>query len=273
MPQMNVQAHLPVLTDRGIDVTVGRFWTLAGMEVNPAPQTLFYSHDYEAIYGVPFTHTGVMVSTHIGDTLDVHNCFIRGWEVNFHDINDAWGYMGGVVWNSCDKRNTVAVTFMTSPEQLNNNDNWRQLVTAYYTRKFGACNQWTFIGGGLAAWEEDVVQADRVGTAEWYCLQTVLQYTINPKWILGTRYEWFRDDDGVRVTYFNDQALDATRPGSPGNYFEWTLGVTYKPYQNLRLRPEVRFDWFDGAAGVVNPYNDRTDRFMTTLGMDVIWEF
>jgi len=35
----------------------------------------------------------------------------------------------------------------------------------------------------------------------------------------------------------------------------------------------VRFDWFDGPAGVVNPYNDRTDRFMTTFGIDAIWEF
>ncbi|MCI0682287.1 MAG: outer membrane beta-barrel protein [Gemmataceae bacterium] len=273
MPQMYVEAHLPVLTDRGVDIRLGRFFELCGYELSPATQTPFYSHSYEYPYAVPFTIFGAMATVHIGDTVDFQNAFVRGWEVSFHDINDAWGYTGALVWNSCDKRTNVILSWITSPEQIQNNDNWRQVISVNATRKAGCYNEWQFTVGSHVGWEEDVVQADRVGAAEWYGVSGYVLYTVNPKLILGTRGEWFRDDDGVRVTFFNDQALDATRPGSAGNYFEWTLGFTYKPYQNLRLRPEVRFDWFDGPAGAGAPFNDRTDRFMTTLGIDAIWEF
>ena len=66
------------------------------------------------------------------------------------------------------------------------------------------------------------------------------------------------------------------RPGFAGNFFEVTLGATYKSHQNLRFRPEIRFDWFDGRAidgSPAQPYNDLLDKFQLTAAIDVIWEF
>lgn len=103
-------------------------------------------------------------------------------------------------------------------------------------------------------------------------------YTVNPKLIFGLRGEWWRDDDGIRTAFANSDFGGArwNRPGYAGSFYEVTFGATYKPYQNFRLRPEIRFDWFDGIAvdgSGSQPFNDQRDQFQTTFGIDAIWEF
>jgi hypothetical protein len=266
--------------DRGVDVRVGRFYTLMGGELSTAPQTDFYSHCYEYFFNA-FTHTGVMTNTHIGDTIDFYNGLVRGWEVAFQDVNDSWAYHGGLTWKSCDQRNIVASTWYTGPDQLQNNQNYRTVLSLYYTRKFGCYDQWRFVTGGIVAWEENAATNPLTGgvqDAEWYNYTAYLFYTVDPRLILGVRGEWLRDDDGVRSGYTNSDFGGArfNRPGFAGDFFEVTLGFTYKPYQNVRIRPELRFDWFDGIAvdnSTARPFNDRTDSFQTTAAVDLIWEF
>ena len=76
------------------------------------------------------------------------------------------------------------------------------------------------------------------------------------------RAEWFRDDEGTRTAQLK-------RPGFPASFYDLTLGVTYKPYRSLQIRPEVRWDWSPDAR----PYNDQTDKFQFTAAFDVIWRF
>jgi hypothetical protein len=146
------------------------------------------------------------------------------------------------------------------------------VVTSYLTRTFGECSQWKFVTGGNMAWEANAAPDSLTGDikdAEWYGYSSYLFYTVDPRLVLGVRGEWWRDDDGVRTAV-------TKRPGFAGSFYELTLGVTYRPYQNLRIRPEVRFDWFDGVAingsGAL-PYNDLQDKFQATAGFDVVWEF
>lgn len=280
LPQAYLDFHLPILTDRGVDVRAGRFYTLMGFEVNPAPSTYFYSHNYEFFYGMPFTHTGVLATVHLTDTLDFANGYVRGWDVCLSDTNDTGAYIGGLLWNSCDKRNSIALTWVTGPEQLNNNHNYRTALCLYYTRLFGCYNEWRFVTGGHGAWEPgaSLDPTPTVRSAEWYGYCAYLFYTVNPKLTLGMRAEWFRDDDGARTVFTNSDNGGArwNRPGYAGNFYEVTFGATWKPYQNLRIRPEIRFDWFDGVAidgSNSLPFNDQTDSFQTTFGIDLIWEF
>ena len=49
----------------------------------------------------------------------------------------------------------------------------------------------------------DLGVLEGVGAApdsEWYGINQYLLYTINDCWKMGGRFEWFRDDDGTRVT-------------------------------------------------------------------------
>lgn len=280
MWQYYADFHLPILTDRGVDIRMGRFISLMGHDASLGKDTLFYSRPYEFFYGVPFTNLGVLSTIHLGDTVDFVSGIVRGYEVTWQDNNDVYSYTGAFIWNACDGKTTYGLSWITGPEQIQNNHNDRTLFTTYLHHTFGNCDQWKLVLSGSTGWEQGaVVNANQTLSAgEWYGATGSLFYTINPKWTLGTRFEWWRDDDGIRTAFATSDKGGATwnRPGYAGNFYDLTFGASYKPYQNLRLRPEIRFDWFNGAAANgtnSRPFNDQRDNFQTTLGFDVIWEF
>lgn len=253
VPQIYGQMHLPILTKRGVDIRAGWFYTNMGYEVIPAKDTDFYSHAYELFYGVPFYHSGVELVVHLGDTVDFMHMITRGWDAFTDDINDTWSYHGYLSWTSCDQRRRFIVAWITGDELANNRDN-RTLITAYYTHKFGCYDQWRFVTGGSMGWQNN--GGPNGQDAEWYGYTAYLFYTIDPRVTLGCRGEWFHDDDGFRT-------------GFATSFWEVTFGVTWRPYQNLRIRPEIRFDWADRGL----PYDDNTDNSQATAAIDVIWEF
>jgi len=273
--------HAPILTKRGVDFRAGRFISLMGHESSLGNGTNFYSRPYEFFYGVPFTNLGGLATVHIGDTVDFTNGLVRGYEVVFQDNNDSWSYTGSLNWTSCDQRNFVSLAWITGPEQAQNNQNNRSLVHLFGHRKFGCYDEWKIMAGGTVGWEQNAATNPVTGltqAGEWYGIHTSAFYTVDPRLTFGLRAEWWRDDDGTRTAFANSDNGGATwnRPGYAGNFYEVTMGATYKVYQNLRLRPEVRFDWFNGnAANGSNsrPYNDQRDNFQATVGADVIWEF
>jgi hypothetical protein len=259
IPQFFVEAHFPgCITEKGLDLRVGRMVTLHGNELSPAIQTDFYSHSYGYFFSWPLTHAmGVMATLHATDTIDIMNCLVVGWDNVFADNNDRPSWHGMVIWNSCDKRCSAFVAWTIGPEGIgrfnsNNSDN-RVLFTADLIKKFGCCDEWRLVLHGAQAWDTNIFTGEDV---EWYDYAVNLFYTIDPHLILGARAEWFRDDDGYRT-------------GFADSYYEVTLGLTWKPYQNLRIRPEVRYDWCND-----NPvFNDFQDKQMFTAAVDLIWEF
>ena len=255
LPQFYLDVHVPgVITQRGVDVRVGRFYTLHGNELIPALSTRFYSHSYGYFYSWPFTHTGVLVTLHLTDTIDVMNGIVRGWEHAFDDNNSAVAWHGMIIWTSCDKKRSFWFTWITGPEQDDNTGNFRTLITYDYSVVLGSCDQWQYVLHGANAWEANALP--RGQDAEWYDYAVNLFYTVDPRLILGLRAEVFRDDDGVRT-------------GFADNFFEITTGVTWKPYKNLWIRPEIRFDWSDQTR----PFNDQQDKFQATVAVDAIWSF
>jgi len=264
LPQFYFDLHIPnCLTEKGVDVRIGKFYTLMGREVYPATGMEFYSRSYENIVATPFTHTGAMATVHLTDTVDLYGGIVEGWDV-FEDNNDKPSAHGAVIWNSCDKRRNWTTCWITGPEQFQNNDNIRTLATSYYTIKWGCHNEWMYSFGGNLAYEANAVAnvAGGLDSAEWYGVQNFLFYNVDKTTILGLRAEWFRDDDGTRTAIHG-------RPGYAANFYELTNGLTYKPYQNLRIRPEVRFDYCPDAR----PYNDQNDKFQFTAAFDVLYEF
>ncbi|MFV2070885.1 MAG: outer membrane beta-barrel protein, partial [Pirellulales bacterium] len=105
-------------------------------------------------------------------------------------------------------------------------------------------------------------------SAEWYGIDQYLYYDLTSTVRIAGRFEWFRDDDGVR--------LGLSRPPNPnkgpyiGNMYSLSLGVNWTPRTNLILRPEVRWDWFDGAG---LPFDDGNGDDQFLVGMDAIWRF
>jgi hypothetical protein len=105
------------------------------------------------------------------------------------------------------------------------------------------------------------------GQAEWYGVNNYLFYNFNCCWAAGLRAEWFSDPDGVRV----DRAgLNTGVPAADrANYFEITAGVNWRPSNNFRLRPEIRYDWA-GGMGTGGP---RFDPVGTAYRQADLWTF
>jgi hypothetical protein len=71
------------------------------------------------------------------------------------------------------------------------------------------------------------------------------------------------------------ECVDAGDAG-PGSFYEATLGLNWQPLGNIRVRPEVRWDWFVGQG---RPYDSRdggstgTSVHQFTGGLDVLLIF
>lgn len=258
-----------------LSVKVGRFFTILGYEVIPATGNFFYSHAYTMQYGEPFYHWGGLATYKYSDSLSLIGGVVNGWD-SIDRLQDNWGFVGGALWNNGDGT-SVALTGISSNEPNpaaaigGGAFTTRSMYSLVVSQQINDC--WTYV------FQNDMAVQNRANpnvppgaplTAEWYGINQYLFYTINNNWKAGMRLEWFRDDDGVRVS--------GVRPGNPnvgsfaGNFYEMTYGLNWTPTTNITVRPELRYDWYDsGNFGGPLPYNDGTDADQFLAAFDVIW--
>ncbi len=110
-------------------------------------------------------------------------------------------------------------------------------------------------------------------TAQFWSITQYLFYTINPCWKAGLRYDLFRDDDGTRLGGLRFGGLPGGNPlplpsGNAGTVQAISAGLNFAPSANLRLRPEVRWDWFDGHG--LPLFDDRAKNSQFTAAMDMV---
>ncbi|MBC8356486.1 MAG: porin [Planctomycetes bacterium] len=239
---------------------IGHWYTSIGYEVVTAPDNFFYSHAYTMAYGEPFTHTGVLVNYDLNDRVSAHGAIHSGWD-SFDGSRERAGFLGGVNWTSEDERTGLALAFTTG-DQVNNANAYsnRSMYSIVITRQLS--DDLTYVFQHDNAWQND--DQGPGADSEWYGINQYLLYTLNDCWSMGARLEWFRDDDGVRVPNW------AGNTGLSGSYWEATFGMNWMPGTNLTLRPELRWDWFDGAG---NPYDDGQSNDQFTASFDAILLF
>ena len=103
----------------------------------------------------------------------------------------------------------------------------------------------------------------------WYGINQYLYYTHNDCWKFGARFEWFRDVSGIRV-----HGARGTNPyvgGSSGDFFGLTGGANWTPTENIVIRPELRWDMFDGVGAL--PFNDGVSDSQITAAIDFVLSF
>jgi hypothetical protein len=230
-------------------VKLGHFYTPIGYEVVPANGNFFYTHAYTMQYGEPFTHTGALATYKYNDRTNVVIGFVNGWD-NFDRLNDTGAVVGGFTWNNGDKL-SIALMGIASPNEAKNvlavtnpgletNRDMYSLVVSYQLTENA---QYVFQHDHGYQRDGSTFAANQ--SAEWYGINQYLFYTINDCWKAGLRAEWFRDDDGARVG-----GVRANNPlslgGFAGNFYEVTAGLNWSPHANFTIRPEIRYDWYDG---------------------------
>jgi len=210
---------------KDLSVKVGHFYTLLGYQVVPATGNFFYSIPYTFNFGEAFTHTGALATYKASDKVTFYGGYTLGWDTGFDQYLGGSSFLGGATVAVTDN---VTATYICTAGDLGwigegyshsividykINEKWEYVLQSDYDTMDKSINaQFNAPFGGY----------DAVGINQY------LFYTVNDKWKLGGRLEWWK---------CNGESIN-----------EMALGVNYKPIKNLTIRPEVRYNWVPGSV-------------------------
>lgn len=253
-----LSAHLPIITERGMDFQIGRMNTIIGYNGFLAPYRPFYSSDYQFFYSQDGAFTGFLTNLHVTDRLDWWNGMTLGANTFFVNRSaHSYCYIGQVNYWAQEERRTrltgsvylgpdaifaapgLAGTFVTMVE-LRVQQNWTERFTQVFQNNMG--------------WDANTPR----GTGQWYGLYAINIFHAAPTIDLNSRIEWFDDPEG-------------TRTGVRTYYSEVTLGMNWHPLKWLEFRPEIRGDFSGTPAFGVN--GEHTHRAQLTGGLSVLAKF
>jgi hypothetical protein len=254
-------------------VKIGHMYTFIGYEVVPSTGNFFYTHAYTMQYGEPFTHTGVMGAYKYSDTTTLNIGVVNGWDA-VDKVQDEASPMFGFAWDGGEGL-TVAWNMLLSFNEPTVAGTFTErsvysLVAAY---TFGCDDEWQYVFQHDAGWQQGASTFAAGDQAEWYGINQYLFYTVNDCWKAGARFEWFRDDDGARVTGLRNPSNAIFGQAFAGNFYEFSVGMNWTPTANWTIRPEVRYDWFEGVplGPATGPFNAGTQNDQLLLGFDAIF--
>jgi hypothetical protein len=268
------QAYLEAGTDR-VSMKVGHFYSIIGYEMLPSTANFFYSHAYSYQFGQPITHWGGLVTTRPAPNWQFQFGVVNGWDTLDGRTNEA-NVMVGLKYTPSNQLWWSSFSIITGEQPANpaglpgvpfavsNRSRYSFLVGL---TPGGPCGRWEYVFHNYTGWQENGTPSG--STALWYGIDQYLYYRVSDTVKLGTRFEWFRDEDGTRVGL--NRPANLTNPPLPGNYFALTAGVNYAPTANLMLRPEIRWDF---TSDTTRPaFNDGKKNNQLLLGCDLIWQF
>lgn len=291
--QANIRAHAGLVTRGGIDVTAGFFLSPMGAERTDPTENFFYSNSYIYNFGLPRKHTGILTISHVSDVVDLYLGYTTGVNTSF---GSGGGYdsgqphvLGGVGLNF-DSLTIKALTHIGAedpPALLAPGVNPRarlryinDLVIAWRLNpRLSALTEFNYV-------RDNGYGASAGGASEQFT------YQLGPHLEAGLRAEVWRDAQGVFVAGYpgNLDYLDAEAGAAnsryragPATYGEITLGLNIKPaglfealaerfdspFQDLTVRPEIRYDRaLAGASAFGSRRGTARDQF--TIGVDVV---
>jgi hypothetical protein len=230
-----LSAHLPILTDGGMDVKIGRMNTVIGYNGFLAPYRPFYSSDYQFFYLQDGAFTGFLTNLHVSDRLDIWNGMTLGANTFFVNRSaHSYCYIGQVnYWLTDARRTRLTGSVYLGPDALFSapglNGTFDTMVELRVQQNWS--ERFTQIVQCNMGWDVNTPR----GTSGAYGIYTIGLFHLTPTLDLNARGEWFDDPQG-------------TRTGFRANYSEVTLGVNWHPIKCLEIRPEVRGDFASAPA-------------------------
>lgn len=109
------EVHLPVVTEGGVDLKLGRFYSLFGYEDAIAPGRPLLSTSYLFSYSHPFSQIGLLATWHMTERFNwyygasLYNTSVNGYNRLFNTQGSA-GYLGGFSWDSTDDRTNLTAS-------------------------------------------------------------------------------------------------------------------------------------------------------------------
>jgi hypothetical protein len=247
-----------------LKVKVGHFISPVGFYTVGTYNNFFNTIPYTYQYGEPFTHTGFLANYQVTDKVNVGAGLIHGWDAFDSSFNKWGGYLGTltIAGNADDSLAFVQVYSHEPTQNTVNPFTQRYFQTLVYTRPLKQISdKLTYIIQSDFGVQGGATLTGK--TARWYGVNQYIYYKKNDIVSWGAEFEWFRDEEGFRVT------APVPSPGSPnargwprgpgfaGDFFNVTLGPRWTPLPNLVVRPNLRWDWYHGATDVngLKPYD------------------
>lgn len=242
------EAYFPTIA-RGLDVKVGRFFALYGVETNDAVSDALASHAYTFIYD-PFTHTGLVTTTKLTNAWTVQAGLVLGSDV-FLDPADTPTFIGTVKWTRSDQRDSMLLSIIAGSGRFNQSRNFHnpEVLDLVYTHQVNARCSYNL--EGLLGYTTHV---PGIGTAHWFGVLNYLTYNFTPRLSGTTRLEFFDDEQGQRT-------------GFPGLYTALTAGLSFRPCKSIIFRPELRYDYNNESR----PFEDKHGLFTATSDIILRW--
>lgn len=263
LPQWFLKAYAPI--GGGTTFQLGTWFTNIGNEIGAPidPPSPFYSHSYSMLYG-PSKHFGGLISTRLPVAKEyglwgVELGLVQGWN-NLQDNNDDKSLITALQWRSPDMRTWVDLESIWGNEQsesghtdqrpfvaVDSNDAglFRQFHSLTISHLLDEEKEWRVVlntvygdqkGGDVASAAGNPPGFLITEDSQWYGVNGSILWQMRKDLQLGLRAEWFKDKDGA---YF-------LLP--EGSYNAWTANLSWYPEAWLRIRPEVRYDRYNGPG-------------------------
>jgi len=257
-------------------VKVGHFYTPHGYMVVQAPNNFFNTLPWGFMMTNPFTHWGIQGNAALTDNISITGGVVNGWDALDRPVNSA-AYMAGIKYTlDCD-RGYVSVNAISGqePENLGTGYAARTLFTGISDLKL--TDELEFVLEGNVGWQRN----RGLETDVFYNVVPYLFYKLSDSLKAGIRYEFFHDPTGFaaaeRVGNPNFGPIAANTISGPysGNFQTVATGLNWAPggSKNLMIRPEVRYDWFNGTAVGGGPFNAGTKNHQWLFVLGAYYQF
>jgi hypothetical protein len=282
--EANGLAHLPLLTEGGIDFKVGIFPSPMSAEVIDAAGNALYSHSYIFNFGVPFKHTGALATIHLTPMIDLYagvDTGVNAWIGRKGDNNSTGAGQGGVGLNLMDGKLTVLALTHIGPENPRGIPGVRADGDLRYLNDI--VTTWKASDALTLTTDLNYIRDDGLHAIGYGAAQYAV-YTFSDSISLVGRGEVWRDNNGAFVAAFPgsqdfvnaERDLPATAiSGGRTTYGALTLGINYKPevpkaIEGFVIRPEIRYD---GSLNGTKPFDAGKSDHQVTIGADFILPF
>jgi hypothetical protein len=255
-------AEFNVPVGHGLNVKVGKMVTLMGVEVIEDTVNPTWSEGNQFLFAENFTSTGIQLGYKWNDMFDTQFSVNNGWDV-VADNNRGKSFMGrlGI---TLDPKTVIGLVGYAGAEQAGNSGAWRKGINVVVSR---AVTDKLKLWGQFDYGHEEANAALPKPTtdAQWLAGGLWATYDFTPKWGIGLRADYFNDKDGARTSL---APFTAPFPLNTHNEFEsYTLTLNCRQWNNLLLRPELRYD----HSSVSKAFGESRDQF--TVGMSATYLF
>lgn len=258
-----------------LSVKAGKFFTPLGHEGFLSTDRFFYSLS-DSFGLMPVTHSGALATWEASKRFSAYAGWVNG-ENKFFDTSDDNAFLGGFKYR-LGKRVTLGYGVLVGTDDTDEShfdinlgrrgdlsiwnegtDYWVQnfVVDVKLNKRWNYAFEWTVrnnSGGRGIAYESN---RGNIAAAAWqksytggYGINQELIYRANKKWAFGFRAEWVHNyaslHDFVEWDIFGNEGELHRRRGTSTDKYGFTVAANWTPNSWLTVRPELRYDKFDG---------------------------